>query len=350
MKVSKIKLRNITINTFCILLALGGIVWGVSYLLRYQRYEITNDAYVDQYVVPISVRLPGYIENVFFFEHQFVHEGDTLVVLDDKEYKIRYMDALASLKDAQAALATLNSEAQTKKINIDVQQSNIEEAKARLWQMEQEYKRYEKLLEEESVSRHQFEQVKADYDAAKARYEALVRQEDATKSLYAETNSRFGSAEAQVLKMESEVDLAKLNLEYTVVRAPYDGYMGRRTIEKGEYVQGGQTLTNLVKGNDKWITANYTETQIGNIYIGQPVRIYVDAIPDKTFYGTVTSISEATGSKYSLVPTDNSAGNFVKVRQRIPVRIDLEDISEEDMELLRAGMLVVAEAEKAKKH
>lgn len=124
----------------------------------------------------------------------------------------------------------------------------------------------------------------------------------------------------------------------------YDGYTGRRTLEPGQFVQGGQTLSYLVRGNDKWVTANYKETQIAHIYIGQKVRIKVDAFSGRTFHGTVTAISEATGSKYSLVPTDNSAGNFVKVQQRIPVRIDLNDASPEEMECLRAGMMVETEA------
>ena len=142
----------------------------------------------------------------------------------------------------------------------------------------------------------------------------------------------------------ADLEMARLNLSYTVVTAPYDGYTGRRTLEPGQFVQGGQTLSYLVRGNDKWVTANYKETQIAHIYIGQKVRIKVDAFSGRTFHGTVTAISEATGSKYSLVPTDNSAGNFVKVQQRIPVRIDLNDASPEEMECLRAGMMVETEA------
>ena len=138
--------------------------------------------------------------------------------------------------------------------------------------------------------------------------------------------------------------MARLNLSYTIVTAPYDGYMGRRTLEPGQFVQAGQTISYLIRGNDKWITANYKETQISHIYIGQKVRIKVDAFHGHIFHGTVTAISEATGSKYALVPTDNSAGNFVKVQQRIPVRIELDDASPEEMKSLRAGMMVETEA------
>ena len=129
-----------------------------------------------------------------------------------------------------------------------------------------------------------------------------------------------------------------------MLTAPYDGYMGRRTLELGQYVQAGQTISYLVRSEEKWITANYKETQIIHIFIGQEVRVKVDALPGRVFRGRVSAISEATGSKYSLVPTDNSAGNFVKVQQRIPVRIELEGVSREDMALLRAGMMVETEA------
>ncbi len=340
----RLKIRNITLNTVCILLALGGISWTVNYFWKYVNYEITNDAVVDQYIIPVNIRVPGYIREVRFTEHQEVKQGDTLLLLDDREYRIKLKDAEAALLDARASKDILSSGIETSQVNISVQDANIAETKARLWQLEQDYQRYANLLAEESVSRQQYEQVKANYEAMKARYEALLRQKNVAQSQYSETSKKIGSVEAAILRKEADLELAQLNLSYTVVTAPFDGYMGRRTLEAGQLVQGGQTLSYLVRGNDKWITANYKETQIGHIYIGQKVLIKVDAIKDRTFHGIVTAISEATGSKYSLVPTDNSAGNFVKIQQRIPVRIDLTDASPEDMSLLRAGMMVETEA------
>ncbi|WP_293671930.1 HlyD family secretion protein [uncultured Parabacteroides sp.] len=343
-KLIRIKIRNIIVNTVCILLVLAGISWTVHYFWKYVNYEITNDAVVDQYVIPVNIRVPGYIQEVRFTEHQFVHAGDTLLILDDREYRIKKKDAEAALMDARAVRDALGSGIRTSEVNVSVQDANIAETKARLWHLEQDYRRYANLLKEESVSRQQYEQVKADYEAMQARYEALTHQKQAAQSQYSETNKKTGSADAAILRKEAELEMAELNLSYTVVTAPYDGYMGRRTLEKGQLVQAGQTLTYLVRGQDKWITANYKETQIPNIYIGQQVLIKVDAWRQRTFHGVVTAISEATGSKYSLVPTDNSAGNFVKIQQRIPVRIDLQDVSPEDMQLLRAGMMVETEA------
>ncbi len=340
----RLKLRNTILNTVCILLALSGIGWTVHYFWRYVNYEITNDAYVDQYIAPLNIRVAGYIQEVRFREHQYVHKGDTLLILDNREYKIHVKEAEAALLDAQGSKEVLHSGIQASQANIAVQDANIAEAKARLWQSEQDYHRYARLLKDESVAEQQFEQVKATYEAAQARYQALVQQKEAVVSQYAETSKRQTGAEANILRREADLDLAKLNLSYTVVTAPYDGYMGRRTLEPGQYVSAGQTISYLVRSKDKWITANYRETQISNIYIGQEVRIRVDAISGKTFTGRVTAISEATGSKYSLVPTDNSAGNFVKVQQRIPVRIDLIGVSEEEMAQFRAGMMVITEA------
>ena len=343
-QLKRLRIRNITLNTVCILLVLAGISWTVNYFWKYVNYEITNDAMVDQYIAPLNIRIPGYIKEVRFTEHQHVRAGDTLLILDNREYQIKVKDAEAALMDAKGSKDVLHSGIQTSQVNIAIQDANIAETKARLWQQEQEYKRYANLLVEESVAQQQYEQVKSNYEATKARYQALLEQKEAAKSQYTETNKKSTNVEANILRKEADLDMAKLNLSYTVLIAPYDGYMGRRTLEPGQFVQGGQTISYLIRSNDKWITANYKETQITHIYIGQKVRIKVDAYQGRTFNGTVSAISEATGSKYALVPTDNSAGNFVKVQQRIPVRIELDDATPEEMANLRAGMMVETEA------
>ncbi len=336
--------RNIIINTICILLIIGGIAWVGHFFWRYYQYEITNDALIDEYIVPLNVRVSGYIQSVHFTEHQYVKAGDTLVILDNREFKIKLLDAEAALQDAEASADAMSSGVNTSLNNIAVSDANIAEAKARLWKVEQDYKRYKNLLAEESVSEQQYEQVKTEYEAMQARYNALLKQKESVQSISAEASKKTGSASANILRKKSDLEMAKLNLSYTVITAPYDGYMGRRSIQEGQFVQAGQTLTNIIGEGNKWVTANYKETQIANIFIGQEVNIKVDALKDKVFKGKVTAISEATGSKYSLVPTDNSAGNFVKIQQRIPVRIDFIDISSEDAQHLRAGMMVETEA------
>ena len=146
------------------------------------------------------------------------------------------------------------------------------------------------------------------------------------------------------MRAEAAVEMARLNLSYTVVLAPCDGYLGRRSIEEGQLVSAGQTLTTLIPDTQKWIVANYKETQIASLSVGQEVEVTVDAFKGKRFKGRITAISSATGSKYSLVPTDNSAGNFVKIQQRVPVRIDLTDLSKADNARLAAGMMCIVKS------
>ena len=343
-RLKKLKIRNITLNTVCICLVVTGIVWTVNYFWRYANYEITNDAMVDQYIAPLNIRASGYIKEVRFTEHQYVQKGDTLLILDDREYRIRLKDAEAALMDARGSKDVLSSGIETSHMNIAVQDANIAETRARLSQQETELRRYASLIKKQAVSQQEYEQAKANYEASKARYEALMRQKDSASSQYSETSKKTTGIEANILRKEAEVEMAQLNLSYTVVTAPYEGYMGRRTLEPGQFVQAGQTLSYLVRSNDKWITANYKETQIDHIFIGQKVLIRVDALKGQTFEGKVTAISEATGSKYALVPTDNSAGNFVKVQQRIPVRIEFTNASSQEMKRLRAGIMVETEA------
>lgn len=336
--------RNLILNIITILLAIGGIIWAFNFFYQYYKYEITNDATVEQYVSPINARVSGYVKKVYFTEHQYVNEGDTLLVIDDREFKIKIMNAQAALMDAEASSDVLKSAISAASSNVAASVANINEAKAKYWKTEQDYKRYENLLKADAVSKQQFDQIKSEYDAAKAHYESLNQQKSVIESSSVETLKKRKNAEALILQKTADLDLSKLNLSYTVITVPYSGYVGRRSLEEGQFIQAGQTITNIIKNEKKWVIANYREKQIESIYIGQEVMLKIDAIKNKTFKGHVTAISDATGSKYSLLPTDNSAGNFIKIQQRIPVRIDFDDISDEDMSKLRTGMMVTAKA------
>lgn len=338
--------RNFILNAITIILAIVGIIWACNFFFNYYRYEITNDATIEQYISPVNTRVGGYVSKIYFTDHQKVNAGDTLLIIDDSEYRLKVMDAEAALADALATSEVLTSSINTSSSNVAVSQANIEEAKARLWKSEQDYKRYSNLLDAEAVSRQQYDQMKTEYDATEARYNSLVQQQKSVRSTSTETQKKRSNTDANILRKKAELALTKLNLSYTVIIAPYTGYLGRRTLEEGQLVQAGQNITSLVRDEGKWVIANYKEKQIENIYIGQDIKIKVDAISNRVFTGKVTSISLATGSKYSLLPTDNSAGNFVKIQQRIPVRIDFVGISNDDMEKLRAGMMVETEAVK----
>ena len=194
------------------------------------------------------------------------------------------------------------------------------------------------------MTRQQYDAVKTDYEARKARYEMLARQRSATTSVVAETRGRIAQNDAGVELAKALLETAELNLSYTVITAPCDGYTSRKEIQVGQLVQPGQTLLDIVDSGEVWITANYKETQMAHIEPGAEVDIKVDAIPGIVFTGKVESLSSATGAALSLLPQDNSAGNFVKVRQRIPVRIEFTaDNDAADIARLRAGMNVECE-------
>lgn len=331
--------KKLTINTVAACLLLVGIVWTVC---RYYnpKYETTDDAQVEQYMSPVNVKVPGYIREIRFTEHQHVKRGDTLVVIDDREFLIALHQAEASLMDARSGRKVAEGSLNTASTSATVYDSSIREAELRAEKLGRDYDRYTKLLAKKATTPVIVEQYKTEYDMAKAKVAALKQQRETAKSTVSEVGQRRENASAAILRAEAAIDMARLNLSYTVITAPVDGCVGRRNIEEGQLVSPGQTLTTLIPDSRKWIVANFKETQMANIHKGQAVEIAIDAMPDKQFKGTVTAISSATGSKYSLVPTDNSAGNFVKIQQRIPERIDFSnDLTKEDNRQLAAGMM-----------
>ena len=301
--------------------------------------EWTNDAQVEQYISPINAKVPGYIKEIRFKEHQFVHQGDTLMLIDDREYLVNLKQAEATLLDAQSGRAVVVNTERTASTASSVYDAGIEEAKIRIAKLERDTKRFTELLKQNAATPIQVEQYQTELDAARQKLEQLQRQKAASRSQVSEVTQRKTNAEANILRAEAGVDMARLNLSYTVVTAPNDGWLGRRTIQEGQLVSPGVTLTTIIPSTNKWIVANFKETQLARIRKGQTVTVTVDAIPGKTFTGQVSDISQATGSKYAIIPTDNSSGNFVKIQQRVPVRIDLDDLSQEDNERMAAGMM-----------
>lgn len=325
------------IAAVCLLLAGIGVIIG---MFCNDRYEKTDDAQVEQYVSPVNVKVAGYIREIRFTEHQHVCKGDTLLIIDSREYAIALQQAEASLMDARSGRKVATGALNTASNSASVYDASIEEAELRVEKLQRDYERYTKLLEKKASTPVVVEQYKTELDMAKARVIALKRQCEAAHSSVGEVDQRQENAEAAILRAEAAVSMARLNLSYTVVTAPADGCVGRRTIEEGQLVGPGQTITTLVPDTRKWIVANFKETQMARIHKGQKVEICIDALPDKHFNGTVTAISSATGSKYSMIPTDNSAGNFVKIQQRIPVRIDFDgNFSAEDNRRMAAGMM-----------
>lgn len=327
-----------------ICLAIWGLYAIISLFVDYKSNETTDDAQVEQYLSPVNIRVPGYIKKIYFTEHQHVRKGDTLLVLEDDEYRIRLKEAEAALMDARSGRKVVANTLNTVSNSASVYDASIAEAQYRVEQLEKDYRRYSSLLKKNATTPIVVEQYQTQLEMARARVAALKQQREAAHSSVTEVDQRQENAEAAVKRAEAAVDLAALNLSYTVVTAPCNGCLGRRSIEEGQLVNGGQTLTTIIPDTRKWVVANYKETQISSLAVGQEVEVTVDAFAGKTFKGRITAISSATGSKYSMVPTDNSAGNFVKIQQRVPVRIELTDISDEDNARLAAGMMCVVKA------
>lgn len=345
-KPKKQRMRQVITSAIGLAILLWALVKIVGIFIDYTTNESSNDAQIEQYISPVNLRASGYIKKIYFTEHQMVKKGDTLLVLDDREYLIRVMEAEAALKDAKAGANVMDATMQTTENSASVYDASIAEIEVRLAKLSKDIVRYRNLVERKAATPIQLEQLETEYAATRKKLEATRRQQKAAVSGVNEVQTRKANAAAAIERAEAALAMARLNLSYTVVLAPCDGQLGRRALEEGQMVNAGQTITYIMPDTRKWVIANYKETQMENIKVGQKVRLTVDALSDKEFEGRVTAISGATGSKYSLVPTDNSAGNFVKIQQRIPVRIDFTNISKEDNARLAAGMMVVVKAEK----
>lgn len=343
------------INLVVLVMVLGGLFWVVKSYFNFGNDKYTNAAQVESFINPINTRVSAYIKEIRFVEHQPVKKGDTLLILDNREIltqvgqaEAAYMAALASKNVTSQSVNTASNNVNTVGANVQAAIAGIKAAKARLWNAEQNFKRYQNLLKDEAVTRQQFDQIKTEYESQKAQLEVQIAQlqsvvntKTSSELTVNEVKSRLGMNDAEIKRAENALEMAKLNLSYTVITAPHDGIMGRRSVNVGQLLNPSQQVATIVDINNVWITANYRENQMENVKIGGLAKVTVDALGGKEFEGKITAISGATGARYSAVPVDNSTGNFVKVQQRIPVRIEFTDKNKiEDLKQLRAGMNV----------
>lgn len=324
-------------NILILCFLVGGLVYVCSRFIHLGNVEYTDNAQVRQHITPVNTRVQGFIKKICFEEFQPVKKGDTLLIIEDAEFKLRVAQAEADLSNALAGRSVTSAGIETTQSNIGVSDASIEEVKVTMENARRELQRYEKLLKEDAVTRQQYDNIKTAYEAAKARYQQASRAKRSTSLVKNEQTHRLGQNEAAVKLAKANLDLARLNLSYTVITATCDGITGRKNIHEGQLVQPGQAMVDIVDGTDLWVVANYRETQLPNIHEGAEVTMTADAVPGVKYKGVVESISDATGAAFSLIPQDNATGNFVKVEQRIPVRIRLKGNSKADMKKLRAG-------------
>ena len=304
--------RFVLLGVLAVLLIAGGI-WGWREISFYRVHVETDDAYVEAHIDPVLPKVAGFVQRVLVDDNQRVRQGDLLLTIDARDYRARAATAAADLQNARASVVVARSTVQAAETNRAKTAADL--------------RRYATLRQKEEVSQQQYDAAKAASDAA----EAEVRSQQ----------GQVAAAEARVRQKQADLDYARLQESYGEVTAPSTGTVSRKNVEVGQYVQTGQPLLAIVSDEQPWIVANFKETQLKKMRVGQRVAIDVDAYPKRPFRARVQSIAAATGAKFALLPPDNATGNFTKVVQRVPVKIVLDEPAD-PARPLRAGMSVTA--------
>ena len=347
------KRKSIVLLVLSIIVIMGVI--GVYLYMDYKKTHITtDDAFVAGRIHVIASKVPGTVRAICVSDNQFVKKDDLIMEIDDRDYAVRLNKAESALNAESAKLVEISTKTEVAKKRLSESLFGVESAKANLKLQEANFKqaktdlkRARKLFKKEIMTEERFEKTKTNYEIAKARLEAArkqLKQSEASletqKAVIRQTESTFQSQESKVKEKEAIRRAEELKKGYTKIYAPSDGYITKKSVEIGNQVQAGQPLMAIVSLDDVWINANYKETQLERVKPGQRVKIKVDTYPGKVFKGTVQSIMAGTGSVFSLFPPENATGNYVKVVQRIPVKIVLDKGTDSD-HIFRVGMSVV---------
>ena len=329
--------------------------YGIFKYVHSLSHETTDDAQIEKNMNPIIPRVMGYVTKVNIKDNDYVKKGDTLFTIDNNDYIVKLEDAKAALIAAQgnfevskADVGSALASVSVSDANVQSAGGNIETAKIRLGRASSDFERYENLYKNHSITKQQYEQALAAKQEAESQLRILQQQQKASsfqKSVIVAksnvSNKQTEVASANIKRAEAMLAAAKLNLSYTVVTAAIDGQVSKISIQPGQLVQPGQALFYIINNQEAWVIANFKETQLDKMKMGQKVTVKVDAYPGTDFQGEITSFSPATGSKFSLLPPDNATGNFVKTIQRLPVKISLNTANDpEKIKLLRPGMNV----------
>lgn len=348
------KKKNILFPLILAAVVLIGGLYGYHTYSFSQTHEVTDDAQIASDMSPVISKISGYIAEVKVKDNQSVKKGDTLIILDNRDQKLALEAAQAALGTARSNISTARATTSAASKNISsanaaiaTANAQIEAAKVNVWRTAQDLARYSNLVKDHSITQQQYETALAAKQSADRQLQILVSQRNQAAqqtgivtSQTAASSEQIGVAGAIAKQREVDVENARLNLSYTVITAPEDGIVAKVPVQKGQFLQAGTQLFSLVRNNDKWIIANFKETQISKMVEGQHVEVEIDAFPDQVFHGVVSSFSPATGSSFSILPPDNASGNFVKVVQRLPVKIDFVGLEPALAKKLRAGMNV----------
>jgi len=353
-EVKTTKKRNPIFLIILAILIIGGGWFGITKYRHSLHHEETEDAQVSTDINPVIPRVSGYVAEIYVKDNQRVKKGDTLLILDDRDYKIKLEQADAALTTAISNLSSAKAITNAARANIATSQASvgtidaqIESAKVALWRADQDYARYSNLIKDHSITQQQYEQALAAKQTAEKQLAILKEQKNQasqqTNAVSQQSNAtaqQIGIAGATIKQRQVDVDAAKLNLSYTVITAPQDGLVSKVNVQPGQFVQPGQSLFSIVHSDQVWVIANFKETQLNKMRISQKVTVTADVFPKHRFDAIVSSFSPATGSTFALLPPDNASGNFVKVVQRLPVKIEFTDVTDKLIKKLRPGMNV----------
>jgi membrane fusion protein (multidrug efflux system) len=300
------------------------LVIGILYYFRFiAPYEDTDDAFIDGYVTLISPRVSGPVVQLLITDNQWVKQGDLLVEIDPNDYE-------AALAQAKADLAAAQSQLSSAKAQVSVSESRVVQAQAAVVSAEAENERAAadlvryQTVESSAVSKTAFDQTQATARSTAANLEAANSQVKSAEADVELSKAGVETANATIQQAQAKLRLAELNLSYTKITAPFDGRITARSVQLGNYLSPGQALFALMP-RDVWVTANFKETQLTDMRPGQPVDVHIDAYPQHNFKGKVDSLQAGTGARFSLLPPENAVGNYVKVVQRVPVKIVFDE-------------------------
>jgi len=334
------KKKNKILPIILIVLLIGGSIFGYTKYNYYSKHVDTDDAQIDGDISPVVARVGGYVKDINFEENTKVNQDQVLVTLDDSDYKIKLEQAMASQTGASAGVGVSQAQITATAANTSTAKANIEAARVKLNLAQKDFDRFANLIKDGAITQQAFDQAKAQKETAQASYTAAVDQYNAAVKQVGTTESQLRVSNSGVTQRQSDVDFAKLQLSYTAIKAPATGTVSKKNVQKGQLVQAGQSLFAIVNENSLYVTANFKETQLEKLRPGLKVNIEVDAYPDEAIEGEIYNFAPITGAKSSLLPPDNATGNFVKVVQRVPVKIKIKNQEKAILEKLRPGMSV----------
>ena len=331
--------RPVVLIILAIVLLVGGYFGWQRYQFA-QAHETTDDAQVEGDVYPVIPRVAGPVVSVRVADNQQVKKGDTLVTLDPSDYQQRVNAAQAALVAAQANVVAARAGVGTAQANVVAARATIGVSAANRSRLEKDLKRSTFLRNKDIIPQSDYDAVQANLQSTTAQRATAEQQVKVAGQQVAAAQQQIAVAQAVVKQRQADLDNAQLQLSYAAITAPADGIVSRKNVQPGQVVAPGQQLLGLVSSGRTWVIANFKETQLENMRVGQQVAIDVDAYPNEEFAGHVESLSAATGARFALLPPDNATGNFVKVTQRVPVKIVID--KEDPQHPLRAGMSVTA--------